>query len=302
MDLMKMAFSALLTCALVMTGCGDDDGTTEDGGTADSATDAPASEPLAGCEDGTCAFLMSNLTIPNTAMPTMVAGYDIDGMNSMAASTSCDDVEDFSNGARVGIDNGFASFATSVGAVFDLNTPLAEAFTNGDLVLIFELTGVDGATDSDVTVDVFVLDAGATGGNYDAGQEIAITGSAVASFSAALADGKLTGEASSLAININVMGSDIALTIQDAQFEADVSASGFANATLGGALNVDALVTTICAIDNEQINGLCGDDGGQVRQFLSNAADLTPNGDGTVCADLSIGLPLTAVPATRAGS
>lgn len=320
MHLRKLAFAALLTSSLVFVGCGDDDDGGTDGGMVDSGpggddggdVDSGPSGPLPGeCADGECIFVTNSVVIPDVDLMGGVEvanGFDIDMRVSDTGDVEGCMIPDFTApDGREGIDNQLASLKPTLNGFIDggLDATIEGALSDGDLILLMELTGAESTDDSDVTLSLFLGQTtdGAPpmleGGSIAAGQTFNLDpasvnpdGSAVVSVPASTVAGSLAAGPIDIPLAFPLdETTTLTLNIRSASVSADIQAGALANGIIGGELIIDELITTVMAIGGDLPISV-------IQSTLESVADLSPDGDG-VCQSLSVGIEFGAVDAVK---
>lgn len=241
--------------------------------------------------------------------PDIVPGFDIDGRVSDATDREgCrkPDVTSPAPDGIEGVDNELGPVLAETEAMFGIRANLAEALRTGQLLVLFDVRGVDDFENDDrVEVDTLfgVLPAGVAlpmrdgGSRYLPGQTFDIDTrslmadgmTAAVTLPGRIVDGRLQAGPGEVSLVIPFMDMVISLDIQDVQLRFDVSAERISTGVLGGGLDVDATVTSLAG---------AGFDDSLTRLVLNGAADLRPDSR-FICQSVSIGLVFHGVPAVR---
>lgn len=304
MDWKKLAWCGVLSGALVMGGCGDDDtGMVEmDAG---GGTDAGPGDPAECGSDDECFFVVDEMSIPteDPDNPGQVNGFDLDGRNSDAGDAEGCFIEDWTapDGSE-GIDNQLAALAPLLAmAVGDIDMTIADALAEGTILLLAEFTASGGpvTTNGSGSLSLYL------GQTVDGGPPM-LSGSTIApdqTFNLDPAGNPLTtvpvtisnatAEASVdvIALAIPFEDTAIALNIRSARVRATISGDSLVDGLIGGGLNIDELATTVMEVAPDF-------DVEMIRDILEGVADLEPNAD-DVCQSVSVGIEFHAVAAVK---
>lgn len=313
MNLKNLAIGSLLATSLIFVGCGDDDTTpaVDAGGsdvpavdTGPGDLDAGTPEPLPGC-DGECFFVVNALNIPG---PDPVDGTVV-GANLDDEVTNMDNplggcgVEDYTHpDGTEGVDNALARIVPTIIEPM-LDEPIADQLgaqiASGSLLITVALSGVDGANDSDVMGTLFpdgaipgdAAPALEADGTLSPGQTIDIASEAI-NIPGAIVDGRFTASLPNFPVSIPVADVPLVLNVSQAIISADITENGLENAEIAGSLSIEELATAIGAAD-------VGIDAEGALGLLQGFGDIEPNETGDICARISLGLGLSAVPAIQ---
>lgn len=271
------------------------------GGAAQNKDDSASTDRAGVCGDpnDTQAFVVTSMSFTRERSDGVIAGFDLDGVDSAAGDAEgCGHADYSSPDGLGGIDNAFAPLvdvleSLGAGAVEGL---IEDAINSGELLLLLELEAVDDVRD-DTCVDMGVyrgqgiplLD---TNGDIQMDQTIAFDPEQPSSFAQGgqISDG-----------TFEIIGVEVFLPVQilDEFFEFDMIGGGVrlvwqedgtVAGELAGGVAVSAIAGQIGAIDD--IGGLQD----VVPPLLEQAADLWPDESGA-CTHISIGFDITARPA-----
>lgn len=297
MNWKNLVVTAFLGTSMALVGCGDDDGPSgTDTGTDTNMADGNGQDTNGGaelnadCADGACTFLVSVLSVDNGAGGGPVAGFNLDGeVSTNGGDTGCgkaDFVNRF-NSSIDGVDNQIAFLKGGIDAALmgDLNDTLSENIEAGELLLIMDLSGIDGADDSEVsgTVVLASLPDGATlnvtGGIPDAGQSF-VTGDATpVTFNGSLTNGVFSASLNTLSLPLG----DIGLDLRNVSVRMALTADAVSNGEIGGA-----------AATEDVVNSLPEGQRAAAMALLGTNADMNITGN---CDGVSAGVAFDAVSA-----
>jgi hypothetical protein len=296
-------FDAGFDAALPDAGAPDDAGT--DAGFPDPCTEPPCDSYF---------FVASFLDVARAApaTPEIVAGFNLDGLVSIGDDAASCFHEDFTSpppDSESGVDNQLGPIIAAIGSGFDLSGGIAESIAAGDLLILFEVEGVDDAMDdAEVGLAIYygLLPAGVlapmTGadGRLTAGQtfdidprsfgpggvrRIFVPGSIVA--------GRLRAGPVDILLDLGLGGASFPLNLEDAHLRANLAPAGssFSTGVIGAGLDVeDSAAMFAAAVDL---------DVAIIRAALYGQSDLDANPDGSRCAGLSAGMVFEAVSAIK---
>ncbi|MEZ4257152.1 MAG: hypothetical protein R3A78_15800 [Polyangiales bacterium] len=192
-------------------------------------------------------------SINSSTTPKTAPGFNLDGSDTNESCAS--GAEDYQSGSPdnvTGVDNQLLVVADGVKdllAEFNLDELLAMGILDGDIVLLFEVSGVNSLTDDDsVTLKAYLgavpgqsSDGGdakpmSNGTSLTAGQTFNLRGAALATATGSISGGRITVKASSLPLNIPALGEVIALTLKNVEMRFDITSSGLARGVIGGSV------------------------------------------------------------------
>lgn len=267
----------------------------------------------------TLTYVVSVLQIPEESGGT-APGFNLDrrdsGPDGSSSSTAdCEEYQvDFTSvlePGHIGVDNVLSILVPTMESLMDpdmcggstdgcVDRMIAQSIANGALLLLIEIAGVDSVVnDPDVTVGLYlgevpgggspVLDAT---GRLAPGQTFATVSPIGVPVRSDIFLGRLRVLPGTITLPMGMAGLPLPGSIARAELRADVALDGLSNGNLGGSTPVSWFVAE--AERNEP--GI----GPTVQSILEAYADIEPTADDPlVCADLSSGLLLSAVPATR---
>lgn len=312
MNLKNLAIGSLLATSLIFVGCGDDDTTpTPDAGGSDvpviemdaGGEDAGPQEALPGC-DGECFFVVDSLNIPGPDPEDgSVVGANLDMEVTGPGDPGGCGVEDYVHpDGTPGVDNALARIVPTVIEPM-LDEPIADQLgaqiAEGSLLITVALSGVDGANDDEV-MGILYPDGAIPGdaapaleddGTLAPGQTIDIASEAI-NIPGAVVDGRFTASLPNFPVSIPVADVPLVLNVSQAIISADITENGLENAEIAGSLSIEELAAAIGAAD-------VGIDEEGALGILQSFGDIEPNPEGTICARISLGLGLSAVPAVQ---
>lgn len=283
MNWKKNAQLALSISALGMVGCG------------------PGETTMPGA---TYTYIVNTADVPEADMTTgRIPGFNLDGVDSSGASDRCDDAPDFvsSVSGAAGVDNQLGG--NVIGLLGDMLGPdgvqgaVREQIAAGSFLLLLEVSDVESFNnDPDVSVRLIL---GAFAGTIMLdGDGLVAPGQTFTSMSvlatipsAAIVGGRLTVEAPSLPLTLDVDGNSITLNLVEARVGGTISATGMTDGEIGAQISVAEIVT----LGEMLAPGTITED--LVRSVA--LPDLDPNADGTVCDAISAGLTFAATTATN---
>jgi hypothetical protein len=298
------------------TGTPADSGTDSgmDAGTFDAGVDGGFPDP---CTEGDCTtyfFVTTLLDIAQAApsTPTIVSGFNLDGRVSDTTDAMGCFKEDYMSpppDSETGVDNQLGPIVAGLGSGFDISGSIASAIAAGDLLILFEVEGVDdpmndpeiglsmyyGLLPAGVSMPMTGPDGRLTPGqtfdidprSYDAAgrRRIYVPGSIVG--------GRLRAGPVRIALDLGLVGGGIALDLRETYMRANLAGDGstFSTGVLGASLDVDDTA--------EMLAVAIGFDVTIVRSVLASQSDLDPSPDGRMCASLSAGMVFEAVAAIK---
>lgn len=281
--------SALLL--FLLTGCDD---TTFGGGAGTLSDDGPSCDS----EEHSATFVMQQLAFAE-AEDGVVWGFDLDDhVSEIGDNGGCGKADQIDPEGTPGIDNAFASLFpaienTEAAAVKDL---MQNAVNAGELLMIFEILGLDDPTNDDCVSVRFGLGEGSpligTDGYILDGQSFHHSNEIepVLMTEAELIDGTLVASPFSAELQLQVLDAPLAFAIADGSLRVDLhpeltSAGGH----FGGGFSTTYIMEVIDGNGvNDELTEL-------LRTALPLAADLDgPDGE---CLSMSVAIEYTAVPA-----
>jgi hypothetical protein len=291
---------------------GFDGGT--DAGTFDAGVDGGFPDPCTGGDCTTYFFVTSLLDIAqaSAATPTIVAGFNIDGrVSDTTDAMGCFKADYMSPppDSETGVDNQLGPIVAGLGSGFDISGSIASAIAAGDLLILFEVEGVDDPMDDpeiglsmyygQLPVGVSMPMTGPDGRlapgqtfdidprSYDAAgrRRIYVPGSIVG--------GRLRAGPVRIFLDLGLVGGGIALDLRETHLRANLAADGatFSTGVLGASLDVDETAAMLAVA--------IGFDVTIVRSVLASQSDLDASPDGRTCASLSAGMVFEAVAAVK---
>lgn len=283
--------------------------TTEDAHTVAERTHEVGTEH----NDATFVYVVNRLSIPE-ADDGVVAGFNLDGIDSGAGSDDAEDCQGYApdyvsstDPDHIGVDNALEALVgilaeqivsdTCAGMADELGCTLGEQINEGAVLLLLEVSGVESLEyDTDVQLQLFLgaVPEGETltveGGALAAGQTFDVMANLGAPVGGDIFDGRLRATTPQLQLALTVDGMNVPLTITNPEIRADVSATGLTNGAIGGELTIADLQETV------EMLGLDFDIEGVAGSF----ADLSPSAaDPLTCEGLSVGITFGATSAMR---
>lgn len=261
----------------------------------------------------TLTYVVHVLGMPSESPGAAAAGFNLDGMDSGLGSDSpsadcAEYATDYASTVDVGhlgVDNAISSLVPTIESLLDsegcppegcVDGALAASIADGSLLLLIEIAGVESLVhDADVTVTLYagavpgggppLLDAG----RLAAGQTFTTASMIGAPTSGDIFHGRLRVRPGSVVLpSTSAGGLPLITPLDRAELRADVTLTGLSRGHLGGTTPVSWYVA---ATDPDLADS--------VRSILEAFADITPGADPMVCADVSSGFTLSAVPANR---
>ncbi len=306
MNGLKVAFM-LLVAGTLLGACGDDGGTTGDGGGGDTGSSDM-------CMTGDTMFYVASVLDVGQADPTgdpnIVPGFNLDDKVSDAMDPAGCLHQDFTSPPpdnEPGVDNQLGPILSAVGSSLDVTGTIADNILMGKLLILFELQNVDDSmNDGCVTLNLYLgqmpdmgMPADADGdGIIDPGQTILIDpaslmgGMPLVSVQGEIVNGRMKAGPVDISLNIPIMDTVLSLNIRNAQVRMTLSGDNVTSGIIGGALNVDETVMTIVAIDPTAIPETLA------TSVLEAQADLEPDDLGN-CTAVSVGLTFEGIPAVK---
>jgi hypothetical protein len=229
--------------------------------------------------------------------PGVSSGFDLDGVVSAAGDgTGCGHADRVSPDGTPGIDNAFAGLlpaleATEASAIEDL---VQAAIAVGDLLLLFEVSGIDDPVNDDC-VDVAVYrGAGAPllapDGTLLDGQTFETDPDPARLDCVPLVDGVIEGGPLALQLEVQVLDVALDLAMQDARMRLALHDDGSMTGVFGGAVPLAGILKIVEEDDLADLRDL-------VTSLVTLAADLDTAEE--TCGALSITFEHTAVEAFR---
>ena len=228
------------------------------------------------------------------------SGFDLDGLSSEEdGETGCGIGDYTSELGEPGVDNAIARLVpileqTEAIAAEDL---IHQAINSGELLILFEMNGLDELSSTDQSVDLSVLrGAGSpivgTDGTLVSGQTFDIdpTVDATGQADVTLEDGILTAEDMTLTIPLEIFDAKLTAILENASVRIFWNEDGSFHGYMGGALDYWAIVNM--AIDSNVDQALAE----SLPLLFGANADLDPNGTGT-CTHISFTFTFTGVSA-----
>lgn len=288
---------------------------------ADSARTVTLNGALGGV---TRAYVVDQITLPEAASVTgrlRAAGFNLDGMDVRESSPDLADCtrrdEDFlsvSEEGVVGIDNALQRFIPTIeGLLTDcpggtqrgcLDAALRDQITQGNLILIVEVAGIDDfANDDAVTVQILLGQAvaagvptlGADGRLASGGAYTVAVGPGGAplllgpAYTGDIFHSRLRIRTDLLALSINTGARQLDLTLANAEIRFNISSTDLTNGMIGGALRNDDIITAAAMVS-------AGSEG-LVRAAVESAADISPTANPATCGMVSVGITFEATTA-----
>jgi len=289
MRIQNIACWMLLAASL--SGCDRDEETSDDAATA-------GTEECGDPED-TLAFVVTSMAFTREQSPGVLAGFDLDGIESALGDAQGCGHEDYAGpDGTAGIDNAFAALvdvleSIGAGAVEGL---IEDAINSGELLILLELEAVEaGGDDSCVDMSVYrgegipLLD---TNGNIQMDQTFAVDPEQDSSSAegGAISDGVFEINGVQVHLPVQILDEFLEFDLEGGAIRFAWQEDGTVAGQLAGGVSVGSLAGQIGAI---------GDIGGLqdvVPPLLEQAADLWPDESGA-CTHLSIGFDITGRPA-----
>ncbi|MCA9634202.1 MAG: hypothetical protein KC766_41440 [Myxococcales bacterium] len=253
----------------------------------------------------TFATFAQQLEQPTDSSPGVAEGLNLDRANGIGEDAATCFKKDFDGpDGREGVDNQFAVLLplikTFVGED-NIDVLLEAAITNGQLLIVMELQGLD---DLDEDPDVrLTLGAGTgavlqdTTGAYELYQTFGYNReeAPTSSFEGYVRDGKLYAHADEAWLPVRVLDADFNLHVRGAQLEFDLTREPrvggvFVEGLVSGGINVDDFKEIVAGLNiGSDLQKLA-------TSVIGGTADLAPDADG-VCQEVSAALKFRASPA-----
>ena len=272
----------------------------------------------------TRAYVVDQITLPEAASVTgrlRAAGFNLDGMDVREPSPDIADCtrrdEDFvstSEEGVVGIDNALQRFIPTIeGLLTDcpsgttrgcLDAALRDQITQGNLVLIVEVAGIDDYTNDDAVSVQILLGQAVTAGAPMLGADgrlasgaaytVALSPSGTPlllgpAYTGDIFRGRLRIRTDLLALSINTGVRQLDLTLANAEIRFNISATDLTTGMIGGALRNSDIITAATMVS-------AGSEG-LVRAAVESAADIAPTSDPATCGMVSVGITFEATTA-----
>lgn len=229
--------------------------------------------------------------------PGVSNGFDLDGFVSTGDDgTGCGHADRVSPDGTPGIDNAFAGLlpaleATEASAIEDL---VQDAIAVGDLLLMFEVSGIDDPRNDDC-VDVSVHRGHGTpllapDGTLLDGQTFTTDPDPARVSCVPLVDGVIEAGPLALQLEVQVLDVELELAMQDARMRLELFDDGSMAGVFGGAVPLGGILKIVEEDDLESLRDL-------VTSLVTLAADLDTAEE--ACGALSITFEHTAVEAFR---
>lgn len=298
MNWKNLVVTAFLGTSMAFMGCGDDDVTPTDTGADTNMADGNGQDTNSGgdlsadCADGACTFLVSVLTVDDGSGGGPVAGFNLDGeVTEAGGETGCGKA-DFTNkfdSSTVGVDNQIAFLKSGIDAALmgDLNTTLSGNIADGSLLIVMDLSGIDGPNDNEVMGRVVLASVPAGGmlqvdsnGVPNAGQTLEVGDATPVTFTGSLANGVFTASLSTL----NLPLGDIGLNLRNVSVRMALTGETVSNGEIGGAASVSDVVMSLPEAQRTTAMAL-----------LNSSADMNIT---ETCDGVSAGVAFDAVSAT----
>jgi hypothetical protein len=271
-------------------------------------------------EEQSFTYVVSRIELP-LADDGLAAGFNLDNFDSGEGSNepgaTCEEiVEDFgsfTDDDHVGVDNALQNLIPTIESFLDaadcpgmqtagcLNALLQQQLTEGGVILMMELTGVDDTEfDSSVEIQLVLgaLPAGVTApmvesnGTLSPGQTFDTAMVLGAAVPGDIFDGRVRAQAPELMLLVSTSDFDIPLLITEPEIRFDVDGDAAAEGAIGGFLLNDDIVEAASMI------GGIGED--TVRPIIEGVADIMPMAaEPETCSALSVGIEFDAVAAVR---
>lgn len=258
--------------------------------------DQPAdTSEMTSCETGeTYSWVMTSMTYTRRDADNRVWGFDLDDHVSDAGDDEgCGHADLEDPDGNGGIDNAFSGIvpaleATEAKAVEQL---IQDSISNGELLILFQLSGVDDLMNDDcVSVSAFRAD-----GAPMIGTDGLILDSQSFSHStlppqstidgAQIVDGRVVSRGLELALPINILDVELQFNIDEAAIRMDISEDGESiTGFFGGGVPLEDILVLTKEEDIGDITSL-------VKSLVTTVADLYPDEDGT-CQELSVSFNL----------
>ena len=229
----------------------------------------------------------------------LIDGFDLDQYaTEMGDDEGCGHEDMVSPDGEEGIDSAWSRLAPvldSIGAS-QIQDYLQAAIDAGNLLIVVELTGLDGPLDSSLNDDCAMLTIRRAAGAPLMGNDGTILSdqtfhlddsiAPTNTVSVEIVQGEVTAHGVDMLLPAQLLDEYVTLILNQTSIRFSILQDGSFDGYLAGGLPVEALTERLAEID----------DIGSLREVIpgmvSSAADLYP--DGGVCTEISIGLDLTA--------
>ncbi len=278
-----------LLLALALAGCA--------GGELDEPAGPPGPVPT---DTRTRGYVVTTLGFTRQTQPGVREGFDLDGRDSEGSDeATCFKADATDPDGRVGIDNELSGIIPTVDGVFQgaVDGLIQSSLRDGQLVLTYELRGVDSLVDDPEVEFVFQVGQKAhpslgTDGVIEAYQTFDPDPASPANSTrrGRIEAGVLYVGPLTLALPIAIFDVSFVLHLQDAQFRAAVAEDGSIDGLLGGGIIVQEL------LDGVKQGAGVEQNLPMIRLAMNASADLAPDADG-VCRQLSAALSFRSRPA-----
>jgi len=261
--------------------------------------DSAAAAAAPSCETGVTYIGVVDTLLFTRAEGTVSDGFDLDGVTSSAGGSTGCGVADYTSPRGVeGVDNGMALLvpaleATEAVAVEGL---IQDAIHSGELLMMFQLRGVDDLYNDDCVGFTFERGAGTplmgTDGALEWYQTFdrdpTVTASSAEGLS--IVDGRFEVRDIAYQLPISVLDVDLLFEVEAGAFALEMQPDGsYAGAFAGGLSRQALLDVAYYANVDDSIGPL-------IESLLSYASDLDRDGDGT-CEEIAATFSFTAIPA-----
>lgn len=253
--------------------------------------------PSSACEGGEPELVVVSRLSSATIEGGVSVGFDLDGRVSDATDAEACGVADFVHpDGTPGIDNSMGTLFDALAAVGGaaVEDLVAEAIATGELLLLFELTGVDDPLD-DSCVQLRVLrGSGSPGTGADgrilSGQTFELRDDVqpILVEGQSLEGGRLLAEGFEMDVPVVIFETPLEFTLQGSVLEMDIDTDGQVRGVLAGGISSDDLRSTGESIDE----GVAA----AVEAAVEHNADLAISPTG-FCQAVSTVLEFEAVPA-----
>ena len=255
---------------------------------------------LACTQEGTPQYGVATTLLISRAEDNISSGFDLDGISSVEDDGTGCGIGDYTNElGEDGVDNAIARLVpileqTEAIAAEDL---IHQAINSGELLVLFQMDGLDDVSANDASVDLTVLRGSGspivgTDGNLVSGQTFDIDTSveATGQEDVVLENGILTAEDLTLTIPLEIFDAKLTAILENASVRIFWNEDGSFHGYMGGALDYWAIVNM--AIDSNVDQALAE----SLPLLFGANADLDPNGTGT-CTHISFTFTFTGVSA-----
>lgn len=275
---------------LLLAACGGDEG----------AQDTAAAAPACDSPGQTYVFVVSVLEWGRADDATGVSdGFDLDGYDSTENDPRGCKIDDYTSpGGEAGIDNGFARVlpALEMTEAVAVEGLVAQSIASGDLLVTFELTGVDDLWNDDC-VGLSIGRGGGdvllgTDGMLEEGQTLErdTTLPSTAFQQVSIVDGQLLARPLDWSLPLTIFDVTLDLHLEQGAIRLDIAEDGGVSGVVGGAVDVDYIIEVAGSgnIDASIV--------GLMEALLGAYSDLSPDEDG-VCQQISINMQFQTIEA-----